>query len=137
MGMFFQQPVYGRCQVFTLFQYESAFIMGQAVLMIPQEPSICRYTCLTGLSFIWPTLQTAYASTGPSVFPNHTFCTAMSSILISILFRIDLDDVIYDVIYANRAKNTFYGDEWEYRNEERPFCMMIRLIGRMRRMPML
>ena len=45
-----------------------------------------------------------------------------------------LDDVIYDVIYANRAKNTFYGDEWEYRNEGGiPFCMMIRLIGRMRR----
>lgn len=70
------------------FNMSLPFIMGQAVLMIPQEPSICRYTCLTGLSFIWPTLQTAYASTGPSVFPNHTFCTAMSSILISILFRI-------------------------------------------------
>ena len=32
-----------------------------------------------------------------------------------------LGDILYDVVYANRAKETFHGDEWAYLNEERPF----------------
>lgn len=32
-----------------------------------------------------------------------------------------LEDIIYDVIYANRAKETFHGDEWAFLNKERPF----------------
>ena len=113
------------------------FIMGQAALMIPQEPSICRYTCLTGLSFIWPTLQTAYASTGPSVFPNHTFCTAMSSILIPILFRIISMMSYMTLSMQTGRKIHFMGMNGSIGTMSGLFCMMIRLIGRMRRMPML
>lgn len=32
-----------------------------------------------------------------------------------------LEEVIYDVIYTNRANTTFYGEEWVFRNEELPF----------------
>ena len=113
------------------------FTLFQAALMIPQEPSICRYTCLTGLSFIWPTLQTAYASTGPSVFPNHTFCTAMSSILIPILFRIISMMSYMTLSMQTGRKIHFMGMNGSIGTMSGLFCMMIRLIGRMRRMPML
>ena len=138
MGMFFSTASIWTMSGFLRYSNMSLpFIMGQAALMIPQEPSICRYTCLTGLSFIWPTLQTAYASTGPSVFPNHTFCTAMSSILIPILFRIISMMSYMTLSMQTGRKIHFMGMNGSIGTMSGLFCMMIRLIGRMRRMPML
>lgn len=106
---------------FTLFQYESAFYYGASCLDDSTGTVNLQIYMLDRTIF-------HMANITDSICFNRTFRISEPHLLYRNERYPDirvvqdyLDDVIYDVIYANRAKNTFYGDEWGHRNVERPF----------------
>lgn len=106
---------------FTLFQYESAFYYGASCFDDSTGTVNLQMYMLDRTIF-------HLANITDSICFNRTFRISEPSILYRNeqypdirMVQDYLDDAIYDIIYANRAKNTFYGDEWGYRNEERPF----------------
>ena len=119
--VFFNSQYMDDVRFFTLFQYESAFYYGASCFDDSTGTVNLQIYMLDRTIF-------HLANITDSICFNRTFRISEPHLLYRNEQHPDihivqdyLDDVIYDVIYANRAKNTFYGDEWEYRNEERPF----------------